>query len=137
METINNIVNRKACDNMTIYCFNYSEYQKRGNVIMIDKIYQEEFAEKVINSPNIVVVDFFADWCGPCKMLSPVLEKLASINPDVDFYKVNIDDNPSLADEFEVRSIPNVVIFKNGQAVDRSIGFVSEQQLQEIISRNR
>lgn len=137
METINNIVNRNACDNMTIYCFNYSEYQKRGNVIMIDKIYQEEFAEKVINSPNTVVVDFFADWCGPCKMLSPVLEKLASINPDVDFYKVNIDDNPSLAEKFEVMSIPNVVIFKNGQAVDRSIGFVSEQQLQEIISRNR
>ena len=79
---------------------------------MIDKIYQEEFAEKVINSPNTVVVDFFADWCGPCKMLSPVLEKLDSMNPDVDFYKVNIDENPSLADEFEVRSIPNVVIFK-------------------------
>ena len=104
---------------------------------MIDKIYQEEFAEKVINSPNTVVVDFFADWCGPCKMLSPVLEKLDSMNPDVGFYKVNIDENPSLADEFEVRSIPNVVIFKNGQAADRSIGFVSEQQLQEIINRNR
>lgn len=104
---------------------------------MIDKIYQEEFAEKVINSPNTVVVDFFADWCGPCKMLSPVLEKLDSMNPDVVFYKVNIDENPSLADEFEVRSIPNVVIFKNGQAADRSIGFVSEQQLQEIINRNR
>lgn len=104
---------------------------------MIDKIYQEEFAEKVINSPKTVVVDFFADWCTPCKMLSPVLEKLASINSDVDFYKVNIDDNPSLAEEYEVMSIPNVVIFKNGQAVDRSIGLVSEQQLQEIISRNR
>lgn len=104
---------------------------------MIDKIYQEEFDEKVINSPNTVVVDFFADWCGPCKMLSPVLEKLDSMNPDVVFYKVNIDENPSLADEFEVRSIPNVVIFKNGQAADRSIGFVSEQQLQEIINRNR
>lgn len=104
---------------------------------MIDKIYQEEFAEKVINSPNTVVVDFFADWCGPCKMLSPVIEKLDVMNPDVDFYKVNIDENPSLAEEFEVQSIPNIVIFKNGQAVDRSIGFVSEQQLQEIISRNR
>lgn len=104
---------------------------------MIDKIYQEEFAEKVINSPNTVVVDFFADWCGPCKMLSPVIEKLDVMNPDVDFYKVNIDENPSLAEKFEVMSIPNVVIFKNGQAVDRSIGFVSEQQLQEIISRNR
>lgn len=104
---------------------------------MVDKIYQEEFVEKVINSPNIVVVDFFADWCGPCKMLSPILEKLSAVNPDVKFYKVNIDENPSLADEFEVQSIPNIVIFKNGQAVDRSIGFKSEQQLQEIIDRNR
>lgn len=104
---------------------------------MIEKIYQEEFAEKVINSPNTVVVDFFADWCGPCKMLSPVLERLDAMNPDVDFYKVNIDENPSLASEFEIMSIPNVVVFKNGQAVESSIGFVSEQQLQEIISRNR
>lgn len=104
---------------------------------MIEKIYQEEFAEKVINSPITVVVDFFADWCGPCKMLSPVLEKLSAVNPDVKFYKVNIDENPSLADEFEVQSIPNIVIIKNGQAVDRSIGFKSEQQIQEIIDRNR
>lgn len=104
---------------------------------MIEKIYQEEFAEKVINSPITVVVDFFADWCGPCKMLSPVLEKLSAVNPYVKFYKVNIDENPSLADEFEVQSIPNIVIIKNGQAVDRSIGFKSEQQLQEIIDRNR
>ncbi len=104
---------------------------------MIEKIYQEEFAEKVINSPITVVVDFFADWCGPCKMLSPVLEKLSAVNPDVKFYKVNIDENPAISDEFEVQSIPNIVIFKNGQAVDRSIGFKSEQQLQEIIDRNR
>lgn len=104
---------------------------------MIEKIYQEEFAEKVINSPITVVIDFFADWCGPCKMLSPVLEKLSAVNPDVKFYKVNIDENPSLADEFEVQSIPNIVIIKNGQAVDRSIGFKSEQQIQEIIDRNR
>lgn len=104
---------------------------------MIDEIYQEEFTEKVINSPNIVVVDFFANWCGPCKMLSPVLEELESQNSDVDFFKVNIDENPSLADNFEVRTIPNVVIFKNGMVVDRSIGFKTAEQLQEIIGRNR
>ncbi len=104
---------------------------------MVDKIYQEEFVEKVINSPNIVVVDFFADWCGPCKMLSPILEKLSTVNSAVEFYKINIDENPAISDEFEVQSIPNIVIFKNGQAVDRSIGFKSEQQLQKIIDRNR
>lgn len=104
---------------------------------MIDKIFSEEFKEKVLNSQNTVVVDFYADWCGPCKMLSPVLENLSSQNPDVDFYKVNIDENPSLAEEFEVMSIPNVVIFKNGQACDRSIGFAGEQQLRDFINRNR
>ncbi len=104
---------------------------------MIDKIYQEEFTEKVINSTKTAVVDFFADWCGPCKMLSPVLEELSRNNPDVDFYKVNIDENPSLADAYDVRSIPNVVIFKNGQAVDRSIGYRTAEQLQEIISKNK
>ncbi len=103
----------------------------------IDKIFQEEFSDKVLQSDNLVVVDFFADWCGPCKMLSPVLEELKAENPGVDFYKVNVDDNPQLAAQFEVSSIPNVVFFRKGEAVDRSIGFKTSLQLQEIIDNNR
>lgn len=104
---------------------------------MIDKIFREEFAEKVINSKNAVVVDFFADWCGPCKMLSPVLEELKMQNPNVDFYKVNIDDNIALADAYGISTIPNVVMFKNGEPVDRSVGYRTLEQMQMFIDKNK
>lgn len=103
---------------------------------MIDKIYQEEFPDKVLKADNLVVVDFFADWCGPCKMLSAVLDKLKEENPDINFFKVNVDDNPQLAEQFEVSSIPNIVFFRNGEAVDRSVGFKTFQQLQDVIDKN-
>ncbi len=103
---------------------------------MIDKIFQEEFSDKVLQSEKLVVVDFFADWCGPCKMLSPVLEELKAENPEVDFYKINVDDNPQLSEQFGVSSIPNVVFFKKGEAVDRSVGFKTATQLQDIIDNN-
>lgn len=102
---------------------------------MIDLIFNEEFSEKVIKSQNLVIVDFFADWCGPCKMLSAVLDKLKAENPDINFYKVNVDDNPQLAEQFEVSSIPNVIFFKNGKIVDRSIGFKTFRQLQDMIDK--
>lgn len=102
---------------------------------MIDLIFNEEFSEKVIKSQKLVIVDFFADWCGPCKMLSAVLDKLKAENPDISFYKVNVDDNPQLAEQFEVSSIPNVIFFKNGKIVDRSIGFKTFRQLQDMIDK--
>ena len=74
--------------------------------MMIEKIYSEEFEQKVLHSDKPVIVDFFADWCGPCKMLSPVLEALASKNNDIDFYKINVDENTDLAEKYSVSSIP-------------------------------
>ena len=105
--------------------------------MMIEKIYSEEFEQKVLHSDKPVIVDFFADWCGPCKMLSPVLEALASKNNDIDFYKINVDENTDLAEKYSVSSIPNVRIFKNGQVADSSIGFKTEEQMQEFINSNR
>ncbi len=105
--------------------------------MMIEKIYSEEFEQKVLHSDKPVIVDFFADWCGPCKMLSPVLEALASKNNDIDFYKINVDENTDLAEKYSVSSIPNVLIFKNGQVADSSIGFKTEEQMQEFIDSNR
>ncbi len=105
--------------------------------MMIEKIYSEEFEQKVLHSDKPVIVDFFADWCGPCKMLSPVLEALASKNNDIDFYKINVDENTDLAEKYSVSSIPNVLIFKNGQVADNSIGFKTEEQMQEFINSNR
>lgn len=104
---------------------------------MVQKIYQEEFVEKVLNSKKPVLVDFFADWCGPCKMLAPVLDVLEKENEDYDIYKINVDENQDLAAEYEVSSIPNIVIFKNGEVVDRSMGFKTADQLQQILDKNR
>lgn len=104
---------------------------------MIEKIYQEEFTQEVINSDAMSVVDFYADWCGPCKMLSPVLEELAKENDDVNFFKVNVDENGELAEKYGVSTIPNVVFIKNGEVINRSIGFKPITELQKLIDSAR
>lgn len=104
---------------------------------MVQKIYEEEFNEKVIKSDKPVVVDFFADWCGPCKMLAPVFDTLQSENEDFNFYKINVDDNQNLATTFGVSSIPCVLFFKDGEVVERSVGFKTFGQMQDIIDNVR
>lgn len=101
----------------------------------MDIIFQEEFEQKVLKADHPVVVDFFAEWCGPCKMLAPVLDKLEGEFDDYEFVKVNIDENQELAEEYEVFSIPNVCVFKGGQLVDRNVGFASEDDLREFIAK--
>lgn len=81
---------------------------------------------------GIVLVDFYADWCGPCKMLAPVLEGIADKMEQVSFYKLNVDMSLDIAGRFNVQAIPNLVIFKDGKAVDQIIGFVPEN---EIVNR--
>ena len=103
----------------------------------MEKIYQEEFAQKVLNAEHPVVVDFYADWCGPCKMLSPVLDQLEGEFDDFEFVKVNIDENHDLAEEYEVFSIPNVCIFKNGKVADRNVGFASPDDMRAFVERNK
>jgi thioredoxin 1 len=100
---------------------------------MIEKIYEEEFTDRVLKSENPVLVDFYADWCGPCKMLSPILEQLENENDEFEFFKINIDENQDVAEQYEVFSIPNVVIFKNGEAVARSVGFKGTDEMQAFI----
>ena len=103
----------------------------------MEKIYQEEFEQRVLKAEHPVVVDFYADWCGPCKMLSPVLDELEGEFDDFEFVKVNIDENQELAEQFEVFSIPNVCIFKNGKVADRNVGFASPDAIREFFEMNR
>ena len=99
----------------------------------IEKINEGNFDEKIKNRGSVTVVDFYADWCGPCKMLSPVLEDLASNYTDVEFYKVNVDENPNLSRTYGVMSIPMLVIFKGGIAKDTLIGLRSKDEISNII----
>lgn len=91
------------------------------------------FKEEVLQAAQPVLVDFYADWCGPCRMLRPTLEELSEERTDVKFAAINIDENADLADEFDISSIPCVILFKNGAEADRSIGLVPKEALEDFL----
>ena len=91
------------------------------------------FEEEVLKSEIPVLVDFYADWCGPCKMLAPVLHEFADEHAEVKVGKVNVDEEMDLAMRFGVSSIPTLILFKNGEAVKTSVGFVPKAQLESFV----
>ena len=93
-------------------------------------INKEEFKDLVLNSKEPVLVDFYADWCGPCKMLSPIMDDISTDNK---VYKVNVDKEELLAREYGVMSIPCVVAFKDGKEINRSVGLRSKDDILELI----
>ena len=99
---------------------------------MVKKISSQEF-QQAMDSP-IALVDFSATWCGPCRMLAPVLEEVAEeMSAQVNFYNVDIDENPDLATKYEVNTIPSLLILKNGKPVDVKIGFMPKANLLSYI----
>ena len=99
------------------------------------KVSSENFNSEVISSDKPVLIDFYADWCGPCKMLSPVVDKLAEEHSEFKVVKVNVDENPDLAGSYQVMSIPTLVVIENGKEVNRSMGLQSKQDILNLVSR--
>ena len=89
---------------------------------------KEQFNEAV-SKEGLVLVDFFATWCGPCKMLSPIIEKIAGEYSDADIYKLDVDEAGDVAQAFGVYSIPTLIFFKDGKEVNRHVGFASEKMI--------
>ncbi len=87
------------------------------------------FRKEVLESDKPVVVDFWAAWCGPCKMLSPIVDEVSQGEKSVKFCKLNVDDNPSQAGNFQIMSIPTLIFFKDGKPVDKVVGLVSKDEL--------
>ena len=91
--------------------------------------------EQIKNGEQAVLIDFYADWCGPCRMVAPIVEELAKDNPDVVIGKVNVDDDPELAQIYGVMSIPTLIVLKGGQEVARSTGARPKAQLQAMLDK--
>ncbi len=97
---------------------------------MLKHINNLEFTEEVLTSKETVLVDFYADWCGPCRMLSPILEELSS---KYNVYKVNVDNEEELSRKYGIMSIPCVISFKDGKEYKRSVGLVDKDTLLELL----
>ena len=95
----------------------------------------ENFSTEVLNHQGVVFVDFYADWCGPCKMTGPIIDQLAEEIKNVKFVKVNVDKNPDLASQYQVFSIPTFVLFKEGKVVSQFVGAHSKEGFEQEINK--
>lgn len=96
-------------------------------------ITNNNFNDEVIKSEKPVLIDFWASWCGPCKMLSPVVDKVAAEHPEIKVCKVNIDEQEALAEHFGIMSIPTLMVFKDGKPVKQSVGVIPERAILALI----
>jgi thioredoxin 1 len=96
------------------------------------------FKQEVVENKTLTVVDFWAEWCGPCRLIAPVLDELSGeFAGEVKFTKLNVDENPQMAMAFSVRSIPTLIVFKDGKPVNRIIGYMTKDELKQRIVDSR
>ena len=97
------------------------------------KISKENFASEVLNSNKPVLLDFYADWCGPCRMVGPIISEIANERNDVKVGKINVDEQPELAAQFQVMSIPMLAVIKNGKLENQVVGYRSKEQIEAML----
>lgn len=104
---------------------------------MVKEINSGSFDDEVLKNDGLVVVDMYADWCGPCKMMAPVIDSLSGEYSDVKFCKINVDNNPDIAEKYGVESIPNFLFIKNGEKVNQVVGARDADSFADIIETAR
>lgn len=97
------------------------------------KINKENFASEALNSNKPVLLDFYADWCGPCRMVGPIVSEIANERSDVKVGKINVEEQPELAAQFQVMSIPMLAVIKNGKLENRVVGYRSKEQIEAML----
>lgn len=100
-------------------------------IIKLDK---DNFATEILESKGLCLVDFYADWCGPCKMIAPFIEELAKERPDVKIGKINVDTAPELAVKYGVMSIPTLIVFKDGEKTKVAVGYRNKQEILALLA---
>ena len=109
----------------------------KGIILMPKQVTDSSFQTDVLGVEGPVVVDFWAEWCGPCKQIAPALEEIsAEMGDRVTIAKINIDDNPETPSNYGVRGIPTLIMFKNGEVADTKVGALPKNQLQQWIEQN-
>lgn len=104
---------------------------------MIKAVNGESFEQEVLSNERLVLVDFWAPWCGPCKMLAPLFEELNNEIDDVEFVKLNVDESPQQAARYRVASIPTLLAFKSGNVVGQLVGFRPKEEIRAFIEKNK
>ena len=100
---------------------------------MLIHVQSEAQFEQEINSQNKTLVDFYADWCGPCKMIAPILEVITEERNDINILKINVDELPRIAGRFGITSIPTLMVFQNGQLLQTSLGYKAKSQIENLL----
>ena len=104
---------------------------------MLKEITDANFENDVLKAEGPVLVDFWAPWCGPCKMIAPVIEELSQdMEGKAKFFKINVDENPDIASKYRISSIPNIMVFKNGEVVENMVGFRPKQEFENVIVKH-
>lgn len=124
---INLILNTKNNNELS------SENSEKEEKMEIKQVTSKNFEEEVLNSNEKVLIDFYADWCGPCKMLSPIVEDVAKERTDIKVVKINIDEEQDLAIKYQVMSIPTLVVIENGNILTSSVGVIDKKEILEML----
>lgn len=93
--------------------------------------------DEITNTNKTILVDFFANWCGPCKMLAPIIEELANEAKDYEVYKVDVDENIKIARRFNITNIPTLVVMKDGNIINQAVGFMTKDDILQILEKNK
>ena len=99
----------------------------------VTKLEEKDFQKTVIDSKKKVLVDCYADWCGPCRMLGPIVDEVSEENTDYEFYKLNVDDAEVLSMKYGIMSIPTLLVFNNGELVNKSVGLIQKEKIKELL----
>ena len=111
----------------------YTIKKNKVKNMSIINLTKDSYHNEVMETEKVVVIDFWATWCGPCKMMAPVVEEVAKDYPDVKVCKVNVDEEPELSNAFKIVSIPTIVVIKNGEIIDSVVGYRPKEDIEKII----